>query len=154
VRRYENFQDGKRFSSPIQGLVHKFSPGFYTAEVLYFCYSPEKDRVIYAFGAADKSIHLESFMNVLGLDEGEKVTLRVAPGPGYVVFKVPGGRYKAVDAESFEDLSPELENLEDIPSRVNEDPSVPEIKEILRGREHVEFELYTPEKAAARAKGA
>jgi hypothetical protein len=59
-----------------------------------------------------------------------------------------------VDAVTFEDLSPEVESLEDIPSRVNEDPSVPEIKEILHGREHVEFELYTPEKAKARTKGA
>lgn len=161
MKRYVKLSEGKVFSSPVQGLLHKFAPGNYKATVAYFCQGNTKDYMIYAFSRADGALHLERFANapesgcanVLGLAAGDEVNLKVGLGSGYVVLKTLQGKYQAVSSKSKDPLGPEHETLEALAHSLNEDPAVPEITEILKDGKQLLFKIHTPEEAEPEAQG-
>jgi len=151
MRRYVKLSEGKVFSSPVQGLIHKFAPGTYKATVEYFCKGNTDSYMIYAFSRADGALHLERFTNVLGLAEGDEVNLRIGLGSGYVVLKTLQGKYQAIFAKSKDPLGHEHETLEALAHSLNEDPAVPEITEILKDGKQLLFKIHSPEETELEA---
>lgn len=149
MNRYLSQDKGKFLGSPIQGLLNKFPPGEHVSEVTLI--SPIEDRVNFLFTLPDGRLHLETFKSNPGLRQGQHTRLVVGHGPGYVVFRLPGGGLQARDGESGKPLAfaetPEglLEKVRGIP------PSVPVIKEILHGGRQLQFELHTAQAAKPNA---
>lgn len=140
MKRYVNLQEGKSLGKGIFGKLLKFPPGQHAVEVTAVSNFPDYVKVLFSLPSGH--LHTEDFEANPGLSPLQTVLVTVGHGPGYITFRLPDGRFQARDAETGEDLTPAVEEAQDLLGRLSKPQSQPQIKEIRTASGNLEFKLY------------